>query len=552
MSRIVSWLTEQSYRRAWVIIVAVLVLSGYGAYSAANVKQELLPDIEFPLVTLIVQSPGDQPVQIAQNVIAPIEAATSDLAGLRSTESTSVDGFGVILYNFEFGSSLEDIVLSLEGALADAPIAPSVQTSILTFDPSTQPIVTFNLRGELDQAGLQHVAQSQIVPALSGLDGVASVEVAGGAVDEIRITLDRGQLLANGISYDQVAGALQANNVILPSGQLPTGTTTLPLQTVAILTSLDAIRAISIPTASGTLVTLGDIALVEEIPGTSVGYSRTDGQPSVSIRVTKDKEANTVDIAHRVTDELDAIAGTLPVGVTTSIFEDQSEFITESVNSVIEEGVIGGVLAIVIVFLFLRNWRTTLITAVSIPLSLVSAIIVLDQFGYSLNIMTLAGLTIAIGRVIDDTIVVLENVYRHMAEGEPPFAAIIHGAREVTIAILGATAVTCAVFLPLGLTGGLIGELFLPFAIAVVAALIASLLVAVTVVPMMSRFVLAGKVRIEPEHRPGDTWLGPRLYTNLALVPAKSLEDAWSFWRAVGGELSTRAVAFNLVPARFR
>src|SRR5690606_7928818 len=262
-----------------------------------------------------------------------------------------------------------------------------------------------------------------------------------------------------------------------PSGQLQTEGATIPLQTISIYQSLDDLRNLPITTANGT-VRLGDIATVEEIAGASAGRTRTNGEPSVAVRVTKQQDANTVSVAHRVLDKLDEIERTLPEGASIQIFLDQAEFIEESIDGVVEEAIIGGVLAIIIVFLFLWNIRSTVITAVSIPLSVIMAVILLDQLGHSLNIMTLAGLTIAIGRVIDDSIVVLENIYRHMAEGEPSFPAIINGAREVTIAIVGATATTCAVFLPLGLVGGLIGELFLPFALAVVFALLASLLVA--------------------------------------------------------------------------
>jgi len=512
MSRLVSWLTEMAYRRAAIVILAVVVFLAYGAYTLTTVRQELIPDIEFPLATVIVQSPGDQPEQIANNVIAPIEAATAGVPGLKSTESTSVSNLGVILYSFEFGTSLEDIERELQDALDATPLAPTVQSSVLTFDPATFPIVIFDLQGDLSESELLATAQGQVVPAIANLDGVATVEVVGGAVDEVRITLDRAELLERGISYDQVSQALTDNNVILPSGQLPAGDTTMPIETVALLTSVDTIRSLNVTAADGSLVTLDEIAEVELVPGTPVGYSRTDGQPSVSIRVTKTKDANTVEVSDRVGEALVEVERSLPAGASLSVFEDQAEYITESINALIEEGVIGGVLAIIVVFAFLGNWRTTLITSVSIPLSIIAGVVVLNEFGYSLNIMTLAGLTIAIGRVIDDSIVVLENVYRHMAEGEPSFAAIVNGAREVTIAILGATATTCAVFLPLGLVGGLIGQLFLPFALAVVAALVASLVVAVMIIPVLARFALAGKVKVEPEKRPADTRLG-RLYT---------------------------------------
>ncbi len=512
MRRIVSWLTEFSYRKSWIIILAIALVTGYGVLTFTRVNQELIPDIEFPVMVLAVQSPGDQPEQVAQNVIAPIEAATSGVDGLQATESTSVSGFGVVLYSFEFGTSVDAAEDAVQEEIANVPLGPGVTTNTITFDPTLLPVVTFDVQGDRTQAELTQIAQTQIVPEIANIDGVASVEVVGGALDQVIITLDRSAMLDQGITYDQVSGTLQANNVILPSGQLQTGDSTLPLQTISVYQGLDDLRNLPITTADGTQVALSDIATVEEAAGTSVGRTRTNGEPSVSIRVTKFKEANTVDVAHRIIDTLDEIEPELADGVSIQIFENQAEFIEESIDGVIEEGVIGGILAIIIVFIFLWNLRSTVITAVSIPLSVIMAIIALDQFGYSLNIMTLAGLTIAIGRVIDDSIVVLENVYRHMAEGEPSFAATINGAREVTIAIVGATATTCAVFLPLGLIGGLIGELFLPFALAVVFALLGSLIVAVTVIPMLTKYTIAGRVRIEPEKKAGDTRLG-RIYT---------------------------------------
>lgn len=512
MSRAVSWLTRTAYQKAWIVILAVVLILSYGVYALTTVNQELIPDIELPIAVVTVQSPGLQANQVADGAIAPIESATSSLEGLKNTQSTSVAGLGVIVYSFEFGISPDTAKAQLQEALDGVPLGADTQTDILTFDPSTFPVVVFDLQGDLSQSELLRIAQQEVTPALTSLDGVAAVEVVGGAVDEVRITLDRQALTDHGVSYAQVGAALQANNVILPSGQLTNDGATTPIETISLLTSLDTIQAIGVTASDGSTVRLDQLAEVELVPGTPVGYSRTDGQSSVSIQVTKQKDANTVTVANRITDALAELEPTLPEGASISIFENQADYITESITSLIEEGVIGGALAVVVVFLFLRNWRTTIIIALSIPLSLIAAIIVLNQFGYSLNIMTLAGLTIAIGRVIDDSIVVLENVYRHMVEGETPFNAVVNGAREVTIAILGATATTCAVFLPLGFVGGLIGELFLPFALAVTAALVASLLVAITVIPMLTRYTIAGRVKVKEEQRPGDTFLG-RIYT---------------------------------------
>ena len=510
MRRVVSWLTEYSYRKAWLVVLAVVLVVGFGAFTMARVKEELIPDIDFPVLTVIARNSDGQPQDIARTVTTPIESAVTGLPGLKKISSTSVSGLSVTMLSFEYGTDLKGAETAVKEAIANVRLQPNVSTSILKFDVSMMPIVTFSLQGDLSQTELYMLAQSQVVPNLEKLDGVASVSVSGGALTEVVVTLDRQKLLDSGLTYGQVAQALQANNVILPSGQLATGDTVLPIQTVAIYKSLGDIRNIGIltePVAGSPpgVVRLGDIATVAEAPAASTGASRMDGQPAVSIQVVKAKDANTVQVAHRVTREMERLEPHLPEGASFTIFFDQSTWITRSINGVVQDGLLGGVLAVIIVFLFLANWRTTLVTAVSIPLSVIAAVVLLDRMGYSVNIMTLGGLTIAIGRVIDDSIVVLENIYRHMVQGKKPFLAVVNGAREVSIAITGATATTCAVFLPLGLVGGLIGQLFLSFALAVVFALLASLVVAVTVVPALARFTIAGRVKVREKARPSDT-----------------------------------------------
>ena len=552
MRRVVSWVTEYSYWKAWLVLVAVVLVVGFGVFTMTRVKEELIPDIDFPVITVIARSPGDQPEDIAQTITTPIESAVTALPGLQKTSSTAVSGLSVTILSYEYGTDLDSAETAVKEVLAGARLGSNVSTSILKFDISMIPIVMFSLQGDLSQAELYQLAQSQVVPNLTDLDGVASVSVSGGALNQVVVTLDRQKLLDSGLSYDQVAQALEANNVILPSGELATGDTVLPVETVAVYKSLDDIRNIGIfaTSASGTpasVVRLGDIATVAETSAAPNGASRTDGQPAVSIQVTKAKDANTVQVAHKVTAELDKIKPALPQGASFSIFFDQSTFITSSINGVVRDGLIGGAFAIIIVFLFLANWRTTLVTAVSIPLSVMTAVVLLDRMGYSLNIMTLGGLTIAIGRVIDDSIVVLENIYRHMAKGERAFHAIVQGAREVSIAITGATATTCAVFLPLGLVGGIIGQLFFSFALAVVFALLASLLVAVTVIPALTRFTIAGRVKVREKMGPGDTLLA-KIYTP---VLRWALGHRWITIGIAGGLFVGSLALVPLLPIQF-
>jgi HAE1 family hydrophobic/amphiphilic exporter-1 len=550
--RVVSWLTEYSFRKALLVLVAVVLVVGFGGFTFTRVREELLPDIAFPVLTVVARSPGGQPQDIVQTVTTPIESAVAGLPGLKRTSSTAVSGLGVTMLSFDYGTDLNGVEAAVRQAISSAQLGTNVSTSILKFDVSSIPIVTFSLQGDLSQTELYQLAQSQVVPNLTKLDGVASVSVSGGALTEVVVTLDRQKLLDSGLTYDQVAQALQANNVILPSGQLATGDSVLPLQTVAVYKSLDDIRSIGArPTpaagSSAGVVRLGDIATVTEAPAASTGASRTDGQPAVSIQVVKEKDANTVQVAHEVTAELDKIKPTLPQGASITVFFDQSTWITNSINGVVRDGLLGGVLAVIIVFLFLANWRTTLVTAVSIPLSVIVAVVLLDRMGYSVNIMTLGGLTIAIGRVIDDSIVVLENIYRHMAQGERSFPAIVNGAREVSIAITGATATTCAVFLPLGLIGGLIGQMFWSFALAVVFALLASLVVAVTVIPALTRFTIAGRVKVREKAGPGDTRLA-KVYTP---VLRWALGHRWITLGVAGGLFVGSLALLPRLPVQF-
>ncbi|MGK2966011.1 MAG: efflux RND transporter permease subunit [Tepidiformaceae bacterium] len=547
MRRLVSWITEYSYRKAWLVVVAVLAVALYGLYTVFNVRQELIPDIEFPLVTVIVQVPDSQASDISESVTVPLEERLKGLDGVKSMESTTVAGLALISLEYDFGSDLDAAENDIQAVVDSTRLPAASASSILTFDPTLLPIVDFSLQGDLTTAELLTIASRDIVPQIESIDGVAAVSIVGGAAREVVVSLDAAAFLASGLTYNQITGALADNNVLIPSGEITADGTRLPIETVVMYQSLDDIRGLQLRAPDGSAVMLGDIATVEEGQASSTGVTRADGQPAVAIRVTKEKNANTVETSHAVTDALEEAEAALPDGTSLTVFQDQAEFITESINGVVEEGLIGGILAIVIVFIFLANWRTTLVTAVSIPLSIVIAVVLLDRLGYSLNIMTLGGLTIAIGRVIDDSIVVLENVYRHMAEGEEPFPAIITGAREVTIAIVGATATTCAVFLPLGLVGGLVGELFLSFSLAVVFALIASLVVAVTVIPVLTKLTIAGRVKVEPGKRAADT----RLARAYAPILRWSLRNRWKTLGLAGAAFVASLALVPLLPVVF-
>jgi HAE1 family hydrophobic/amphiphilic exporter-1 len=329
-------------------------------------------------------------------------------------------------------------------------------------------------------------------------------------------------LARSGVSIAQITGVLTANNLTFPSGELSDGGTRIPVSTIGELTSAEQIAELVVgfetpapaapiaPSAPGvpsqapasaapaapTPITIGDLGTVETVDVATTGFARTDGNPSLSLSVTKTSDANTVLVAEAVQAKLDEIAARYPQTISIATVSDLSDFIRESTDGLIREGGLGALFAVLTIFLFLWSVRSTIVAAISIPLSILTALVVMQLTGISLNIMTLGGLAVAVGRVVDDAIVVLENIYRHRALGEDRRTAVLNGPREVAGAITASTLTTVAVFLPLGFVGGLVSQFFLPFALTVTFALLASLICALTVVPVLAYFLI-DRVKVE-------------------------------------------------------
>jgi HAE1 family hydrophobic/amphiphilic exporter-1 len=323
--------------------------------------------------------------------------------------------------------------------------------------------------------------------------------VTGGSTKGVVIALDPAKMGNAHITADQVAQALQANSGSSAAGAVQANGETLSVRVGSEIDSLDALKALPVGASGGTNgtaptpITLGDVADVSIQPAGSSGLARTNGEPSISIAVYMNQGANTVDTARGVRKALaDVNAGVTTTNeqIKTTTVLDQSTFIQDSITSLEQEAIRGAIFAIIVIFVFLLSVRSTLVTAISIPLSMLVAFIILWTQGISLNIMTLGALAVAVGRVIDDAIVVLESIYRYVQRGDEPWAATLAGTKEVALAITASTLTTVAVFLPLGFVGGLIGELFRPFALTVTFALLASLLVALTVVPVLASYLI--------------------------------------------------------------
>ena len=503
-----------SLRKRSVVLLATVLIAVMGAFGVTQLKTELLPSVDFPVLTVITNYSGASPDVVDSEVTQPIVSTVRALPGVTSTQSTSSEGLSVVIAQFDYGTNTKDAAQTLSTQIGQIALPPgATQPNIQRVNFNQFPIVQLSLTGaNNDLAQLRHIAQQQYLPALSGVDGVGRIEINGGADDVVAITLQPVKLASTGISPQQVATAIQSSNVSSASGLVQSGSTTLPVRVLSQITSLDQLRSLVVgasnqgTTGQGQPVMLGDVATVDIASGAAPGITRTNGQSSVAIDVYMSQGANTVDTANGVSAKMNEVTDKLRasgVDVTPVVIQNQADYIQHSINDLTREALLGAAFAIIVIFGFLLSVRSTLVTAVSIPMSMLVAFILLWSQGITLNIMTLGGLAVAVGRVVDDAIVVLESVFRHVQRGEDSRSATLEGVKEVALAITASTVTTIAVFLPLGFVGGVIGAIFRPFALTVTFALLASLVVALTVVPVLASYLIRkDKLRPAPERTP--------------------------------------------------
>jgi HAE1 family hydrophobic/amphiphilic exporter-1 len=447
---------------------------------------ELMPNIQFPYTTVITVYPQAPPDEVVSNVTTPIENviwSQWEGKGLKHLTSTSADSISVVFGEFEFGTNMDKVTSTISEGISKLSLPPEVASfaqsnpdigenpRIIPINMSIMPLVVLSLSGDLPADQLKQVADTQIVPALQGVKGVLSVDTEGGEKEQVVIAPDPAKMNEYGISMSQIVALLAPQ-----------------------YTSLSQIGNTSMGTDG---VVLQDIADVGQGPAPGTVVTRTDGKPSVTITVMKTADANTVDVANAVLAKAKEINGNLGNGVQLDTTFTQSDFIQSSINDLRDKALIGGALAIVIVFLFLTAVRASLVTAISIPLSLLIGFLAMRAFGLTINILTLSAMSIAVGRLIDDSIVMVEVIYRRLQRGEGFREAAVGGAKEIANPITSATLATVAIFIPLIFVGGIVGQLFIPFALTVTFAMLASLLVALMVVPTLSKFLVSRKAKVK-------------------------------------------------------
>lgn len=563
------FLSVFSLRNRALIALVTIVVAVFGGVALSSLKQELIPSVEFPQVAIVSAYPGATPEVVSNDVSTKIEQAIQVVPDLESTSATSSTGQSVVSASFQYGSNLASAEDKIQTAVNALSLPDSVQTQIVTGSFDDLPVLQVAVAASGNQEELVDRLQATAIPDIEKLDGVRQADVFGNPGRRVVITPDQDELAARGLSQTAISDALDDNGTLIPGGTITQDGSTLSVQTGERISSLKDIRALPLTssssgssggsgsdgaaagdgstggqtggapgaaagaatgqttgattgdatgaapadgtaattTATPTDTTLGDVAKVaiEQSPRTSI--SRVDGEQALTISITKTQEANTVDVSETVRDALPDIEKKIAGDPRFTIVFDQAPYIQQSIDSLAEEGLLGLAFAVVVILVFLLSVRSTLVTAVSIPTSVLLAAIGMQAAGYTLNIITLAALTIAIGRVVDDSIVVIENIKRHMVPGVDRGRAVLDAVREVAGAVTASTLTTVAVFLPVAFVAELVGELFRPFAVTVTLALVASLLVSLTIVPVLAYWWLRpakAKKGTTPAEEPSD------------------------------------------------
>ncbi|MFI1307896.1 efflux RND transporter permease subunit [Streptomyces sioyaensis] len=527
-----SWLSRLSLVQRGLIALMSIVAIAFGAIAIPQLKQQLLPSIELPMVSVLAPYQGASPDVVEKQVIEPLEDGVQGVDGIKSVTSTSSEGSGVIMAQFDYGNDSKRLVADVQQAVnrARAKLPKDVDPQVVS--GSTDDIPTVVLAASSDSKDQQTLADElnrSVVPDLKNIDGVSQVTVSGVQDRIVAVTPDDKKLAAAGLSAQSLGQALQNGGTSVPAGSFAEGGKSKTVQVGAGFTSVAQIKDLTLapsagggagagasagggpsagggagggagaaaggaPAAGGARasepVRLGDVATVKEEQATPTSLTRTHGKPSLGVNVTMDKDGSAVAISDAIKDKLPKIRQDLGKGTHVTVASDQGPQVSKSIDSLTTEGLLGLAMAVIVILVFLLSLRSTLVTAVSIPLSVVITLIVLWTGDLSLNMLTLGALTIAIGRVVDDSIVVLENIKRHLGYGEERREAILSAVKEVSGAITSSTLTTVAVFLPIGVVGGMIGALFGSFSLTVTVALLSSLIVSLTVVPVLSYWFL--------------------------------------------------------------
>ncbi len=542
-------LSELSIRRGVTTAMIYLCLLGFGLFSLSRLPLNRLPEVELPVIAVVTTYVGASPEDVETLLTEPIERAVASVEAVETVQSTSRQGTSIVIISFTWGTDMSaaEIEVRKNLELFAQDFLPDEASRPLTFafDPSLAPVMFLALDGPLDGHQLRRIATEQVQPYLGRVEGVAAAEVMGGLDREIHVLLRPAWLEANGVTPGNVQDALRGANVVVPSGAVDDGAQRLAIQPTSLFTSVDQIRDVIVGQRGGRPVRLREVAEVLDTFEEESHVVTADGEPAVMLAVRKQSDANTVEVARAVAEALPRISDRLPEGVSLVPLFDESRPILRAIANLGQTGAQAFLLTGVVLLLFLRSWRTSLITVIAIPTSIVVAFVFMDALDVTLNLISMAGLALAIGMLVDNGIVVLEAAFQHLEKGATTAEAAVRGAREMSMPLVASTLTTVVVFLPILLVEGIAGELFRDMVLTICISLLASLVVALSLVPLMASRMLGAR----------KGWLQLRLERATSgldlLAPAYERALAWALsrrTRVLGAALAAFVLSLAAVP----
>ncbi|WP_087064779.1 efflux RND transporter permease subunit [Intestinibacillus massiliensis] len=487
--------------RVMIILLYILIVV-FGFASFQGLALALMPTMELPVALVMTTYPGAGPEEVENLVTRPVEETVARIAGMDTLMSRSQENVSIVIVQFADGTNMDNTLTDIrakidqmKGSLPDDANAPTV----IEMDPDAMPVIQFGVMGS-DLANLQSIAEDTIGPALERIDGVASVDITGGYTTEVAIDMDTDRMRGYNLSISYISQMLSAENVTIPAGSVQNGTKKLTVRTTGEYKSVQDIANTIIPLPTGGTVRLSEIAHVYETHDDVDNISKINGQECVQISVNKRSGVNTAAVAEEAAAAMAKLHEEKIPQVEYLALMDQSDYINQSVDSVLQNIIIGVVLAALVLFVFLRNFGATAVIAVAMPLCILTTFLIMRGLNITMNLMSLGGMAMGVGMIVDNSIVVLENIYRFRDEGHSRYESCIYGTGEVGLSVMASTLTTVAVFLPIALAGGIAGMMFKEFCLTIVSLLMSSLLIALTLVPLLC-YILLDRGQTKPKLR---------------------------------------------------
>ncbi|HEV3485322.1 MAG TPA: efflux RND transporter permease subunit, partial [Vicinamibacterales bacterium] len=484
------WLASISVRRPVFATVLILALTVVGAFSFTRLGLDRFPKVDFPTIVVTTRLPGAAPEEVETEITDKIEEAVNTISGIDELRSNSSEGVSQVIVSFLLEKDADIAAQEVRDRVNRVlPLLPRTidQPTVEKFDPDSAPVMVLAVSADKPIRDITEYADKTLRRQLESVSGVGQVLVVGGRSRQINIWLDAGRLRAYNLTVTDVARALDAQNAEIPGGRVEQGGTSMTLRTRGRVQSVEEFGSIVINERDGHPILLRDVAQIEDGMARAETTANLDGEATVLVTVRRQSGTNTVQVVEAVNERLADLAPMVPAGYNIQVVRDTSDFIKASIRSVEEHLIVGSILAAAVVLVFLWNWRSTLIAAIAIPTSIVATFALIWYQGFTLNSMTMLALTLAVGIVIDDAIVVLENIYRFVEEkGRPPMQAAVEATREIGLAVLATTLSLVAIFVPVAFMGGIVGRFMNSFGLTMAFAIMVSLFVSFTLDPMLS------------------------------------------------------------------